>query len=191
MITATKETTEAPIQQKKFPKNFILIALILSFLSIWVYKTYIEWIKAERLQELVNDDEIWEEIKDLEFPDGDLFEKMMTEIKGLKSKPRLGDPCDQYVLEARFAGTYRCEHRGTIFLNSFEIWKIGKTCAGEEGRYKNGLPDDRLEYIQEFSGTALQCLIIEKVKLYAYFYYPENQQRTNPLHLPPGNKIYR
>ena len=79
----------------------------------------------------------------------------------------------------------------TIFLNSFEIWKIGKTCAGEEGRYKNGLPDDRLEYIQEFSGTALQCLIIEKVKLYAYFYYPENQQRTNPLHLPPGNKIYR
>lgn len=191
MITTTKQTTETPIQQKKFPKNFILIALILSFLSIWVYKTYIQWIKAERLQELVNDDEIWEEIKDLKFPDGDLFEKMTTEIKGLKSKPRHGYPCKQYILTARVAGVYRCEHQGTILLNTGEIWKIGKTCMNKEDRYKSGFPDRRLRMLEEFSGTALQCLIVEKIKIYAYFYYPENQQRTNPLHLPPGNKIYR
>jgi hypothetical protein len=34
-------------------------------------------------------------------------------------------------------------------------------------------------------------LIVEKVKVYAYFFYPENQAREKPLPLTAGNKIYR
>ncbi|TAD97683.1 MAG: hypothetical protein EAZ97_12120 [Bacteroidetes bacterium] len=76
-------------------------------------------------------------------------------------------------------------------MNVGEIWKIGKTCLEEKERYSEGLPDKRLRFKTEFKGTAEQCLIVEKVKLYGYVFYPENQKRQNPLILPPGNKIHR
>ncbi|TAD97685.1 MAG: hypothetical protein EAZ97_12130 [Bacteroidetes bacterium] len=144
------------------------------------------------MEEVINDQKIWQEVKDLPIPSKEI-DKLIGEIIGIKSKTRKGDPCDQYVLRARVLGLYGCIHslNKQIFLNAGEIWKIGKTCLEKKDRYSGGLSDDRLTFVREFSGTAEQCLIVEKIKLYAYVFYPENQKRLNPLILPPGNKIHR
>lgn len=119
--------------------------------------------------------------------------KLVAEIEGIKNKERRGNPCKQYSLKAIFDGWYDCYEIGQakIFLNKGEIWKIGKTCLDENKRYPNGFPDGRLLMFTEFSGTAKQCLIVEKMKLYAYIYSKENTKRTIPLTLPPGNKQFK
>lgn len=76
-------------------------------------------------------------------------------------------------------------------MKAGDIWKIGKTCLDDDTRYQGGFPDERLFMFRKFEGTAEQCLMVEKVKLYAYFLSTENMNRTLPLVLPPGNKIYR
>jgi hypothetical protein len=146
---------------------------------------------AKTLEEVIADDKIWRHIKDLPIAD-DKVGKLIGEIERVKSKPRKGNPCDQYTLRAKVAGVYPCFHSPqlTINLREGEIWKIGKTCLEEEIRYSR-LPDNRLVFVREYSGTAEECLIIEKYKIYAYARMPENQARETPLILPPGNKIFR
>lgn len=121
----------------------------------------------------------------------DQHDKLLSELEGIHAKPRKGDPCEQYALIALESGWYLNLRTGTTYLNAGEIWKIGKTCLGEQDRYASGLPDKRLRFVSEFTGTAEQCLVVEKIKLYAYTLSPENQKRTLPLALPPGNKIWR
>jgi hypothetical protein len=142
------------------------------------------------LEEVIDDELVWQEVKNLPV-DAALIAKMTAEIEGIKAKYRKGNPCKQYVLRASEAGWYFCEHTQKIWLEEGEIWKIGKTCLSEKGRYSKGSHDKRLIFAEQFSGTAEQCLIVEKVKLFAYPLFPENINRKNPLLLPPGNKIRR
>ncbi len=170
-------------------RKILLFSLFLAVLAMVCY-TYFVFLASKSLEETIDDEKVWEQIKDLSIP-AEKLDKLIAEIVGIKSKVRKGDPCEQYVLVAAESGWYVCSHQGKIFLQIGETWKIGKTCLGEEKRYSQNLPDSRLRFRNEFTGTAEQCLIVEKVKLYAYFFSPENQKREKALPLPPGNKIYR
>ena len=102
--------------------------------------------------------------------------------------------CEQYALVADKAGWYpclRCSETDSIYLNKGEIWKYGKTCNTEFGRYPNGLPYPYLKYVIEFEGNEQECLIIEKEKIYNYPSLPECLNRKIRLIRPPGNKIDR
>jgi hypothetical protein len=159
------------------------------FLTLSVYFASLIFAKSA-LEEVIDDELVWQEVKDLPV-DTALIAKMIAEIEGIKRKDRTGARCEQYAIVANFAGFYFCEHRGTIYLQKGEIWKYGKTCLGENKRYSGGLDDNRLSFRTQFKGTEIQCLIVEKVKLYTYSLSTENLKRENKLILPPGNKIFR
>ncbi len=112
--------------------------------------------------------------------------------------------CEQYVLKAVYSGYYPILYRGkiiandSIWLNIGEVWKYGKTCAGELGRYPgqiyyyddNQLLDrKKIRYIRQFIGSEKMCLIEEKKKIYNYPLLPECIKRKKQLIRPPGNKI--
>jgi len=178
--------------QKPFPLFFLKIVLFFAIFGMVFYLFSNFYASENPLKEVINDEKVWEEIKNLEVPAQSL-DKLIQEIKGIKDKTRKPEPCEQYVLRARTAGWYACYKCPSqkVYLEAGEIWKIGKTCNNENIRYPNGQLDKRLRYEREFIGDEVQCLIVEKVKLYAYFFYPENQKRTKTLILPAGNKIFR
>jgi len=178
--------------QKPFPLFFLKIVLFFAIFGMVFYLFSNFYASENPLKEVINDEKVWEEVKNLEIPTQSL-DKLIREIKGIKDKIRKGNPCVQYTLIATrnaWFACYKCPSQ-KVYLEAGEIWKIGKTCFEQEERYKGGLPDSRLTFSREFVGTAEQCLIVEKVKLYAYFFYPENQKREKPLILPAGNKIFR
>jgi len=125
--------------------------------------------------------------------------KMTIEIEKIRTRDYTKQLCVQYALVATIDGFYPCYSSltsSTIYLKEGEIWKYGKTCNGEEGRYPNGLPFKNLQFIVQFFGTEEQCLIVEKQKIYNYFLLPDNIERakkngTQILIRPPGNKIDR
>jgi hypothetical protein len=161
------------------------------FLTLSVYFASLIFAKSA-LEEVIDDELVWQEVKDLPV-DTALIAKMIAEIEGIKRKTRVGELCEQYVLYASKSGYYPCFHSSDklIYLQVGEVWKIGKTCLPIRDRYPSGLPVDDLLYFPEFRGSAMQCLIVEKVRLYAYVSSSENLKRKYPLSLPPGNKIYR
>jgi hypothetical protein len=159
------------------------------FFALSVYFASLIFAKSA-LEEVIDDELVWQEVKDLPV-DAALIAKMIAEIEGIKRKERVGEICIQYVLIARREGFFSSFHSENVWLNENDIWKIGKTCLRESERYPSGLPDARLFFNEEFRGTETQCLIVEKVKLYAYFFTSENRIRSKKLILPPGNKIYR
>jgi hypothetical protein len=144
------------------------------------------------LEEVIDDELVWQEVKDLPV-DAALISKMIAEIEGIKRKERTGKSCIQYAFTASSSGYYPCFNceNGLIYLNKNETWKIGKTCLAEDERYSGGYPDARLLFRRQFEGSEIQCLIVEKVKLYAYRFSKENTSRSEKCFLPPGNKIYR
>lgn len=102
--------------------------------------------------------------------------------------------CEQYALVAvkdSWYPCFRCGGRDSIFLLEGEVWKYGKTCKGESGRYSNGMPTDFLEYVPEFFGTEQECLVEEKRKIYNYPNLPECKKRNFIMLRPAGNKIDR
>jgi len=149
--------------------KFLIILLILSIVSFGTY-------------------EFWK------FRD----QKKLKEIEQIKQKPakekfNTSESCEVYSLRARTNGFYPCYNCGindTIFLLSGEVWKYGKTCIGEDKRYKN-LKKLKLIFIREFRGTEQQCLVIEKELIYAYPTLPECLKRKQKLIRPAGNKIDR
>jgi hypothetical protein len=161
------------------------------FFALSVYFASLIFAKSA-LEEVIDDELVWQEVKNLPV-DAALISKMIAEIEGIKRKTRVGKACEQYVLYARFDGFYPFPQQPgkLIKLNKGEIWKIGKTCSGQTGRYPSSLPAENLLYEPQFKGDATQCLIVEKVKLYAYTFSAENLRRSFPLFLPPGNLIYR
>jgi hypothetical protein len=176
----------------KINVRFLLFSLILMcFFALSVYFTSLIFVKSA-LEEVIDDELVWQEVKDLPV-DAALLMKLIAEIEGIKRKERVGTGCEQYVLYARFDGFYPFPQQpgNLIKLNKGEIWKIGKTCNGQNGRYPCSLPAENLVYEPQFKGDAVQCLIAEKVKLYAYTFSPENLKRSFPLILPPGNLIFR
>jgi len=119
--------------------------------------------------------------------------KRDIEIDNILKKDLTKEYCIQYALITTSEGYYPCYDclDGKIYLYIGEVWKYGKTCNGEEGRYPNGLPIKNLAFIPQFYGTEQQCLIQEKYQIYSYPLLPECQQREEVLIRPPGNKIDR
>jgi len=120
--------------------------------------------------------------------------KKAREIERIESHSFQYQNCEQYALVATEYGWFPCYNCGTadsIYLYEKEVWKYGKTCFGEQGRYPNGLPCDNLFYQQQFSGTEKECLVMEKEKIYNYPNLPECLKRNIVLIRPAGNKIDR
>jgi len=116
---------------------------------------------------------------------------------------RKKDICEQYALKARIAGWYPVLKDGeqnatdSIWLNPDEMWRYGKTCVEEKGRYPNGvyykdlkwkLTDKYLKYEIQFRGSETECLVEEKRKIYDYPLLPECLIRKRKLIRPAGNK---
>ena len=129
----------------------------------------------------------------------DRLQKLSAELTGILAKTCLGRPCMQYALVAASDGWFPCYNCGTettVSLKKGEVWKYGKTCNGEHGRYSGGLPFDNLQFEVQFSGTEIQCLVMEKIKIYNYLVHPENiaraiENQTTPILRPAGNRIDR
>lgn len=119
--------------------------------------------------------------------------KRDREIENILSKDCQNEFCVQYALVATAEGNYVCYGcpEGQIYLYPGEIWKYGKTCKGETGRYPSGFPVPNLKFVIQFEGTESMCLAEEKRKIYAYPTLPECQKRNINLLRPPGNKIDR
>ena len=120
--------------------------------------------------------------------------KKAREIERIESHSFKYQNCVQYALVALKDGWFPCYNCGvaeTIYLKEGEVWKYGKTCLGEIGRYKNQLPYSNLVFEIEFEGSEKQCLIMEKEKIYNYPNLPECQKRSFILLRPAGNKIDR
>jgi len=166
---STQNSEEFPLQMVKtaypVPKKLFIFVPVLGLLAM----ALVFWLTPQRQQ------------------------KMETEIAGIQSKPRRTDKlCEQYALVTARDGWYPCYNCGTetmIYLHAGEVWKYGKTCNGEKGRYPNGLPFDNLQYRIEYVGSEEECLVEEKRKIYNYAHLPENLKREIKLIRPPGNKI--
>jgi len=119
--------------------------------------------------------------------------KRDKEIEHILSKECQNDFCVQYALVATEEGYFLCYGcaEGQIYLYPGEIWKYGKTCKGQSGRYPSGFPVPNLKFVIQFEGTESECLVEEKRKIYAYESLPECQKRNIKLPRPPGNKIDR
>jgi len=120
--------------------------------------------------------------------------KKAREIERIESHSFQYQDCEQYALIADESGWFPCYNCGTsdsIYLYKGEVWKYGKTCFGEQGRYPNGLPCEYLKFKVEFSGTEKECLVMEKEKIYNYPNLPESLKRNIFLERPAGNKIDR
>jgi len=121
--------------------------------------------------------------------------KKEKELERIISKNYNDNICEQYALVASMSGYYPCYQTeckdGLIWLNTGEIWKYGKTCNGEMGRYPSGLPFNNLNYVPQFAGNEQDCLIQEKLKIYNYPNLPECKVRSFIIIRPPGNKIDR
>jgi len=120
--------------------------------------------------------------------------KKAREIERIETHSFQYQNCVQYALLATEDGWFPCYNCGTadsIYLFKDEVWKYGKTCFGEQGRYPNGLPVTGLRFITQSTGTEKECLIAEKEKIYNYPNLPECLKRSIFLHRPPGNKIDR
>ncbi len=121
-------------------------------------------------------------------------EKKAIEIERIADKTYPNNYCVQYALVALNDGWFPCYNCGvaeSIYLKEGEIWKYGKTCNGEQGRYPNGLPHKNLLFKIQFIGNEKQCLIMEKEKIYNYPNLPECLKRKIVLVRPAGNKIDR
>jgi len=120
--------------------------------------------------------------------------KKAREIERIESHSYERTNCEQYALVAFREGWFPCYNCGTadsIYLYKGEVWKYGKTCNGEQGRYPSGYNVPNLQYIREFVGTEKECLIMEKQKIYNYPNLPESLKRNIALIRPAGNKIDR
>lgn len=127
------------------------------------------------------------------------LKKFQAELAGILAHQATGRICEQYALVAASDGWFPCHNCGEeirIFLKNGEVWKYGKTCMGQMGRYSGGLPHPNLRFRPEFKGTEIQCLVVEKIKIYNYLVHPENIARalangTVPMLRPAGNLIDR
>ena len=101
----------------------------------------------------------------------------------------LGDrDAEQYTLRARKSGFYP-EYRwgkgmiGGKWLDKGDIWKIGTTVNGQQGRYSLkylGSVGQGLSYVPEYFGPNEQVIFVQNMKLLNYRF-------THNGELPPGN----
>ncbi len=94
-------------------------------------------------------------------------------------------PGFQYSLRARKAGYYPNVRGGSTYLNAGDVWKYGETTQGFSRYSDNYLKNTGLglEMIPEHFGSVWEIKLMEKSKIYGYFF-------THGT-LPPGNRIFR
>ena len=122
----------------------------------------------------------------------DRVQKRDLEITRILDKTLDDKLCEQYALVAIESGwfpCFKCGGKDSIYLYEDEVWKYGKTCNGEYGRYSSGLPVPNLIYNLEFTGTEVECLVMEKRKIYNYPNLPECKKRNFIMLRSAGNKI--
>ncbi len=157
---------------------------------------------TELAEEIYNSGSITDAVNDLEL-DAAALAKMITEIERILKKTADYSGCELYYLHARTSGNYPVlgysnKLLGRVYLNSGEVWKVGQTCNGEDGRYNNGkyldfknpnikLTKTQLRYNRIYEGTYKQVLIMEKLTIYTYSLW----SGYSDLLKPPGCKIYR
>lgn len=115
------------------------------------------------------------------------LDKLQQELEDL-------DEAEQYALKAISTGYFpclNCKDSTVVYLRVNDVWKYGATSKGEGKRYRNALAKDNLYYNIQFEGNYVECLKLEKTKIYNYALLPENLMRKKPLIRPPGNKIDR
>ncbi len=119
--------------------------------------------------------------------------KKTREIEAINAREYRFDACVQYALVVSQNGWYPCYQSaiGSIYMYVGEVWKYGKTCQTQQGRYPGGFPANNLIFQAQFYGTEKECLLAEKEKIYGYAVLPENLKREIKLLRPPGNKIDR
>lgn len=132
-----------------------------------------------------------------------IIKKMSAEIEGKLLQSADYPDCEVYNLVVRQVGAYPVlgygnEVLAVVNLKGGDIWKVGMTGNGEEGRYSsntfyknNGesinITKQQLQYLCIYKGTYKQCIILEKILIYTYSLwsgYPD-------LLKPPGCKIFR
>ena len=193
-----------PSKRKKQPKRLFLLLLFIIF-AIAMYKFLNLNEGVRTITDPVVSFLVWDEegLPELSPKWKAKRDKEIRKIDDKEYKVR-DKPCIQYALIAIESGYYPILSCGNImqdsvFLNSGDVWKYGKTCYDEEKRYRNKiyyqnekkgimLNNTRLRFVIQTTGTEKEMLIIERKKIYNYSLLPENILRKIPLPLPPGNK---
>jgi len=153
-------------------------------------------------EEIYDAGTITEAVKTLPL-DAAIIDKMCGEITGKLTKTTDYPNCEVYFLEVAQPGVYPILGYGDVVigytnLNVGNVWKVGMTGNGENGRYSgnyfyksnNGsfrLTNKQLVYRTKSRGTYKQMIVLEKLLIYTYSLwsgYPD-------LLKPPGCKIFR
>jgi len=113
-------------------------------------------------------------------------------IGKLEDTIRYYEGAEQYALiatESKYYLCLSCPNRDSIYLFKGETYKYGVTINGQSGRYQNGLPDPKLDYQIQCSGSLPRCQSAEQIKIINYPLLPENLKRKahEKLARPPGN----
>jgi len=154
------------------------------------------------MEEVYNSGTITEALKNLPL-DAAIVKKMCEEIAQQLAKTIDHQGCEVYKLVALQNSEYPVLGYGDVifgfeYLKKGEVWKIGMTCNGEEGRYsgdkfyksKDGaveMTKDMLRYQPVFKGTYKQAIILEKILIYTYPLWSGHPEYLKPF----GNKIFR
>ena len=111
-----------------------------------------------------------------------LTEKMAREIANLMKRSP-GPQGWQYALVAKQDGLYPDVRGGMVHLTKGDVWKYGESIHPDIRYPKIYLRYLKLEMDKQVPGSQKEIKIVEKEKLYNYYF--ENG------HLPPGNKRFR
>lgn len=112
----------------------------------------------------------------------DLVAKMQLEIDNIYKKVS-GPPGFQYALVATKDDYYENVRGGATYLRRGAVWKYGETTQGFDRYSATYLRTKQVMMVPEFYGTQLEIKVVEKQKLYGYFFSHGT--------LPPGNAIFR
>jgi len=132
-----------------------------------------------------------------------IIKKMSAELKNILTMTSTCANCEVYLLITTRFDNYPILGYGDVIIGHeiMEIgdaWKVGKTCCGENVRYKGKvyyvskdgrtiLTDYDLLYKLIYSGTDKQVLLLEQILIYTYPLWSNH----STLLRPPGRKIYR
>jgi len=138
---------------------------------------------TELAEEIYNAGAITDAVNNLPI-DASALAKMTSEIERILRKTTDYPGCELYFLEVIIPGNYPVLGYGNTVtglypLQTGEIWKIGQTGNGEEGRYPNqafykikelnlDLTRDELNYRTITTGNYKEILILEKLMIYTY-----------------------
>jgi len=111
--------------------------------------------------------------------------KFDKEVDAILARTDLGPYGEQYALRAKVDGIYPDVRLGTVHLMKGEVWKYGESINGDD-RYLQSYYDHvgpGVKYDMQYRGTQMQAKVMEKVRLYGFFFVYKT--------LPPGNCCFK